>query len=343
MRPQDEQRAPARAAPPSTPRRRRARSRARRRRTARPSRGCGARARRRRHGGSRPAASRATDGRRPVGPVRDERHAAADDPSPGTGRGRRARPGPSGSSTSSNPRARKSRSRRGPAGQPVDERQQRVRVEREPPVRRRHEDPLARPGRARRRTAAARRGRRRRARSPRSRSRGRTRRRRTAARARPRAPRSTVRKSGGEPVELGVADGRDPLGPRDRAPRRSCRSSRRRTARSVTPTSTTVVCGPGLDELEEEAELPLAAPQRDARRDAAEHRRSVNDPGEVAAGGAAHSARAPASRRRLRPPGAAAEQRRPGDRREHEQHGPRSQRQGRHFHHLLSSFATSSV
>ena len=123
-----------RAGRPSTPRRRRARVRGRRRPRAAPSRGCGARARR----------SRTTSATRAKRTLTSTRRASARDcrSAPGTGNSARSsRPAEQVVLLRPRHAARgRRRDRASALGQPVDEREPRVHLDREPAVRRRDED-----------------------------------------------------------------------------------------------------------------------------------------------------------------------------------------------------------
>ena len=180
---------------------------------------------------------------------------------------------------------------RGPSRKPVDERQQRVRVDREPAVRRRHEDlpgdaaelgdepPLPVPAAGDVlddgvREAEV----------------------ELAVGERQLAPvgadRRDGREGGGEAIELGVADGGDPLGPRvERLEEVVARAAAERRVGDADVDDGRLRAG--LEEVEEEAQLPLPAPQRDASRSAVQHRTESNGAGGAAGGSARAATRRP--------------------------------------------------
>ena len=207
---------------------------------------------------------------RHAGPDSDERHAAIRVHAPRKETATRARFGPRGSSTSSKraPDALASR-----PGQPVHEREQRVHLEREPPVRRRHEDAPCDAAELVLRTPLP-------SRPPATCS--------TTAFEKPMSNAPSANGSSRPSARTACTCGNAALNRSSSVcPTAVIRSGHGYIASkklslepppngaSVTPTSTTVVSRPRREQIDEQTELPLAASQRHLRGDPAQHRRSV--------------------------------------------------------------------
>ena len=97
------------------------------------------------------------------------------------------------------------------------------------------------------------------------------------------AHRGHGREGGGEAVELGVADAGDALGPRvERLEEVVARAVPERRVGHADVDHGRL--GAGLEEIEEEAQLPFPAPQRDASRSAMHHRKESNGAGGAGSG-----------------------------------------------------------